>query len=225
MCDSTTPWTAARQASLELAHTHVHPVRDAIQPSYPLLSPSLPAFNLSQHHCLFEGVSSSYQVAKVLQLQLSYQSLQYSGLISFRIDCFDLLALQGTSLLQQHSSETSVLWHSAFFILQLSHPYVTAGNTTALTRQTFVSKEMSLLFHVLSRLVIAFLPRSKHFLISLLQSPSAVVLEPKKVKSVTVSIVSPSICRDVMGPGAMILVFECWALSQPSHSPLSVTRG
>ena len=167
---------------LELAHTRVHPVGDAIQPSHPLLSPSLPAFNLSQHQCLFEGISSSYQVARVLELQLQYQSLQYSGLISFRIDCFDLLAVQGTSLLQQHSSKTWVLRRSAFFILQLSHPYVTAGNTTALTRQTFVSKVMSLLFHMLSRLVIAFLPRSKHLLLSWLHSPSAVILEPKKRK-------------------------------------------
>ena len=180
--DCSTPGFPLHHQLLELAQTHVHPVGDAIQPSYPLLSPSHPAFNLSQHQCLCKGVSSSYQVAKVLELQLQYQSLQYSGLISFRIDCFDLLALQGTSLLQQHSSKTSVLQSSACFILQLSHLYVTAGNTTALTRQTFVSKVMSLLFHMLCRLVIAFLPRSEHFLISWLQPPSAVILEPKKIK-------------------------------------------
>ena len=114
----------------------------------------------------------------------------------------DLLAVQGTfkSLLQHHSSKASILWCSAFFIVQLSHPYVTTGKTIALTRWTFVGKVMSLLFNMLSRLVITFLPRSKHLLISWLQSPSAVILEPKKIKSVTVSIVSPSICREVIGP-------------------------
>ena len=121
-------------------------------------------------------------------------SNEYSGLISFRIDWFDL-AVQRTlkSLLQHHSSKASVLQHSAFFIVQLSHPYMTTGKIIALTRWTFVGKVMFLLFHMLSRLVIAFLPRSKHLLISWLQSPSAVILESKK-KSVTVSIVSPSIC-------------------------------
>ena len=111
---------------------------------------------------------------------------EYSGLISFRIDRFNLLAVQGTlkSLLQHHSSKASVLWHSAFFMVQLSHPYMTTGKTIALTRWTFVGKVMSLLFNMLSRLVIAFLPRSKCLLISWLQSPSAVILEPKKIKSV-----------------------------------------
>ena len=125
---------------------------------------------------------------------------EYSGLISFRIDRFNLLAVQGTlkSLLQHHSSKASVLWHSAFFMVQLSHPYMTTGKTIALTRWTFVGKVMSLLFNMLSRLVIAFLPRSKCLLISGLQSPSAVILEPKKIKSVTVSIVSPPICQEVM---------------------------
>ena len=114
----------------------------------------------------------------------------------------DLLAVQGTlkSLLQHHSSKTSILQCSAFFIVQLSHPYMTTGKTIALTTQTFVSKAMSLLFNMLSRLVIAFLPRSMHLLISWLQSPFAVILEPKKRKSITVSIVSPSICHAVMGP-------------------------
>ena len=131
---------------------------------------------------------------------------EHSGLISVRIDWLDLLAVQGTlkSLLQHHSSKASILWHSAFFILQLSHPYMTSGKTIALTRQTFVGKVMSLLFNMLSRLVIAFLPRSKHLLNSWLQSPSAVILEPPKIKSLTVSIVSPSICYEVMGPDAMI---------------------
>ena len=114
----------------------------------------------------------------------------------------DLLAVQGTlkSLLQHHSSKASILWCSAFFMVQLSHPYMTIGKTIVLTRQTFVGKVMSLLFNMLSRLVIAFLPRSKrHLLISWLQSPSAVILEPKKIRSVSVSIVSSSICHEVMG--------------------------
>ena len=111
------------------------------------------------------------------------------------------------SLLQNHSSKASIFPHSAFFMVQDSHPYMTTGKTIALTRQTFVSKGMSLLFNMLSRLVIVFLPRSKHLLISRLQSPSAVILEPKKIKSVTVSIVSLSICHEVMGPDAMMLVF------------------
>ena len=117
----------------------------------------------------------------------------------------DLLAVQGTlkSLLQHQSSKASILQHSAFFIVQLSHPYMTTVKTIALTRWTFVGKVMSLLFNMLSKLVIAFLPRSKHLLISWLQSPS----EPKKIKSLTVPIVSPSICHEVMGPDAMFLVF------------------
>ena len=112
-----------------------------------------------------------------------------------------------SSLLQHHSSKASILRHSAFFIVQLSHPYVTTGQTIALTRWTFVGKVMSLLFNMLSRFVIVFLPRSKVLLISWLQSPSAVILEPEKIKSVTVSIVSPSIYHEVRGPDAMILVF------------------
>ena len=121
----------------------------------------------------------------------------------------DLLAVQGTlkSLLQHHSSKVLVLQHSASFIVQLSHPYMTTGKTIALTRQTFVGKVMSLLFNMLSRLIIAFLPRSKHLSISWLKSPSAVILELPKMKSLTVSIVSPSICHEVMGPDAMIFVF------------------
>ena len=121
----------------------------------------------------------------------------------------DLLAVQGTlkSLLQQHSSKASILRLSAFFMVQLSHLCMTNGKTIALTRQTFVNKVMSLLFNMLSRLVIAFLPRSKRLIVSWLQSPPAVILEPKKIKSVTVSIVSPSICHQVMGLDAMIFVF------------------
>ena len=134
---------------------------------------------------------------------------EHPGLISFRMDWLDLLAVQGTlkSLLQHHSSKPSILWCLGFFKVQLSHPYKTTGKTIVLTRQTFVGKVMSLLFNMLSRLGITFLPRSKYLLISWLQSPSAVILEPPKRKSVTVSIVSPSICLEVMGPDAMILVF------------------
>ena len=136
-------------------------------------------------------------------------SNEYSGLISFGKDWLDLLAVQGTlkSLLQHHSSKASILQHSIFFIVQHTHPYMTSGKTIALTRWTFVSKVMSLLFNTLSRLVISFLPRSKHLLISWLQSPSAVILEPPKIKALTVSIVSPSICHEIMGPDATILVF------------------
>ena len=136
-------------------------------------------------------------------------SNEYSGLIAFRIHWLYLLAVKGTlkSLLQHHSSKASILRHSAFFIVQLSHPYMSIGKTIALTRWTFVSKVMFLLLNMLSRLVIVFLPRNKHLLISWLQSPSAVILEPKKMKSLTVSIVSPSICHEVKGPGALIIVF------------------
>ena len=125
------------------------------------------------------------------------------------MDWLDLLAVQGTlkSLLQHHCSKASILQHSAFFIVQLSHPFMTTGKTIALTKQTFVGKVMSLLFNMLSRLVITFLPRSKRLLISWLQSPSAVILESEKMKSATVSTVSPSICHEVMGPDAMIFVF------------------
>ena len=133
----------------------------------------------------------------------------YLGLISFRMDWLDLLAAQGTlkSLLQHHSSRASILQHLAFFIVQLSHPYMTTGKTIAFTRQTFVGKIMSLLFSMLSRLVISFLPRSKCLLISWPHSSFVVILEPKKRKSDVASIVSPSIFHEVMGPNAMILVF------------------
>ena len=133
----------------------------------------------------------------------------WSFSFSFRMDWLDLLAVQGTlkSLLHYHSSKASILWRSAFLIVQLSHPYMTTGKIIALTRRIFVGKLMSLLLNMLSRLVITFLPRSKHLLISLLQSPSAVILEPRKIKSATVSTVSPFICHEVMGPDAIILSF------------------
>ena len=151
-------------------------------------------------------------------------SNEYSGLISFRMDWLDLLAFQETlkSLLQHHSSKASILPRSAFFIVQLSHPYMTTGKTIALTRWTFVGKAVSLLFNMLSRLVITFLPRSKHVLISWLWSPSAVILEPPKIKSLTISIVSPSVGHEVMGSDAMILFF--WMLSfKPTFSLSSFT--
>ena len=135
-------------------------------------------------------------------------SNEHPGLIYFRMDWLDLLAVQGTlkSLLQHCSSKASILWRSAFFMVQLSHPYMTTGKTIALTRRTF-DKVMSPFFNMLSRLIITFLPRSKCLLISWLQSPSAVILGPLKMKSVTVSTVSPSISHEVMGPDAMIFVF------------------
>ena len=143
-------------------------------------------------------------------MELQFQSFQRIFRVDFfRIDWCDLLADQGTlkSLLQHHSSKASILWCSAFSMFQISHPYVTTGKTIALTRWTSVGKVMSLLFNMLSRFVIAFLPRGKHLLISWLQSQSAVILDPPKIKSITVSIVSPSTCYEMMELDAMILVF------------------
>ena len=181
-----TPGLPVRHQLPEFTQTHVHRVSDAIQPSHPLLSPSPPAFNFAQHQGLFKWGSSSHQVAKVLEFHLQHQSFnEYSGLISFRMDWLDLLAVQGTlkSLLQHHSSKASILLHSAFFIVQLSHLYMTTGKTIALTRWTFAGKIMSLLLNMLSRLVITFLLRSKCLSISWVQSPSAVILEPPKIVS------------------------------------------
>ena len=142
------------------------------------------------------------------QLNIS-PSNEHPGLISFRMYWMDLLAVQGTlkSLLQYHSSKASILQRSAFFVVQLSHPYMTTGKTIALTGQTFVGKVMSLLFNMLSRLVIAFLSRNKCILISWLQSTSTVILVPRKINSVTAYTFSPSICHEVMGPDAMIFIF------------------
>ena len=170
---------------LELAQTHVYWVSDAIQLSHPLLSSSPSVCNLSQHQGLFQWVlhirwpnywSFSFSISP---------SSEYSGLISFKTDWFDLLAVQETfkSFLQHHNSKASILCYSAFFMVQLSHPYMTTGKTIALTRCTFVGKVMSLLLNMLSTLVIAFHPRSKHLLITWLQSPSAAILESKKIKS------------------------------------------
>ena len=204
----TTPWTAAHQAPLSMGFPRQEywsgvpsPVAnqaslpftifqsllklmsvESVMPSNHLILCHPLLINLSQHS-LFQWVSSPYQVAKVLELQLQHQSFQWIvRLIPFRNDWFDLLTVQGTlkSILQHHSSKASVLWCSAFFIFQLSQPYMTTGKIIALNGQTFVDKVMSLLFNMLSMLVITFLPRSKCLLISWLQTSSAVILEPKK---------------------------------------------
>ena len=210
---------------LELSQTHVHQVSDAVHHLIlcrpllllPSIFPSIGVFsNESVLHIRWPKYwSFSFS---------NSPSNEHSGLISFRMDWCDHLAVQGTlkSVLQHHSSKASILRHSAFFTVQLTHPYMTTGKTIALTRWTFVGKVMSLLFNMLSRLVIAFLLRSKHLLIPWLQSPSAVILEHQKIKSVAVSIVSPSICHEVMGPKAIILVF--WMLSfKPAFSLFSFT--
>ena len=174
--NSSTPGLPVHHQLLESTQTHVHQVDDAIQPSHPLSSPSPPTLSLSRHQGLFQWVSFSRQVAKVFSFNLS-PSNEYPELISLRMDWLDLLAVQGTlkNLFQHHSSKASILRCSAFFLVQLSHPYMTTGKTIALTRRTFDGKVMSLLFNKLSRLVITFFPRSKHLLISGLQSPSAVI--------------------------------------------------
>ena len=204
--DCSTPGLPAHHQLLEFTQTHVHQVSDAILPSHPLSSPSPPIFNLSHHQGLSNESVLRIRWPKYWSFSFSISSSnEHPGLISFRMDQLDLLAVQGTlkSLLQYHSSKALVLWHSAFFTVQLSHPYMAIGKTIALTRQTFVGKVMSLLFNMLSKLVITFIPRSKYLLISWLQSPSAVILEPPK----KVSHSFPIYCHEVMGSEAMILVF------------------
>ena len=167
----------------ELAQTHVHRVSDPIQLSHPLLSPSPLAFNLPSIRIFSNESVLCIRWPKYWSFGFSISSSsEYSGLISFRMDWLDLLAVQGTlkSLLQHHSSKPSIVWLSAFFIVQLSHPYMTTGKTIGLTRRTFAGKVESLFSNKLSRLVIAFLPRNKHLLISWLQSPSAMILGSKK---------------------------------------------
>ena len=211
------PWTAARQDSLSI--TNSWSLLKLV--SIDLLMPS----NHLILCCPLVLLSSTFPSIKVFSNESvlcirwpKYQSFglsispsnEYSGLISFRMDLLDLLAVQGTlkSLLQHHSSKASILQHSAFFLVQLSHPYMTTGKTIALIKWTFVGKVMSLLFNMLSTLVITFLLRSKRLLISWLQSPSTMILEPKKIKSAYVSIVFLSIvCHEVMGPDVMILLF------------------
>ena len=211
-----TPWTVLCQASLSMTNSQSllkHMSIETVMPSkylilccllllLPLILPSIRVLSNESVLCI--------RWPKYWSFSFSIRpSNEHSGLISFRMDWLDLPAVQGTlkSLLQHHSSKASILQHSAFFIVQLSHPYMATGKTIALTRWIFVGKVMSLLFNALSRLV-AFLPRSKCLLISWLQSPSAVILEPKKIRSLTVSIVSPSICHD--GTGFHDLIFsEC----------------
>ena len=226
-----TPWTAACQASLSITNSQSLPKLMPIE----LMMPSnhlilcrplllLPSIFVSIRVLSTESVLR-IRWPKYWSFTFSISpSNEYSGLISFRMDWLDLLAVQEAlkSLLQHHGSKASILLCSAFCIVQLSHPYMTTGKTIALTRWTFAGKVMSLLCNMLSRLVITFLPRSKRLLISWLQSSSAVILEPRKIKSVTVSIVSPSICHEVMGPDAMILVF--WMLSiKPTFALSSFT--
>ena len=211
MSNSATPWAAALQASLSITNSQslfkpmsiesVMPFNHLILCHLLLFLPSIfPSFRVFSNESALcirwpKYWSFSFSISP---------SNKYPGLISLRMDWLDLLAIQWTlkNLLKHHSSKASIIQHSAFFIVQLSHPYMTTGKTIALT---FTGKVMSLLFNMLSRWVIAFLPRNKHLLISWLQSPSAVILEPKKMQSV--SIVSPSICHEVMGQDAVILVY------------------
>ena len=206
--DYSTPGFPIHDQLPEPAQTHVHRIGDAIQPSHILCCPLLFLPSIFPSIRVFSNESVlCFRWPKYWSFSFGIRpSNDYLRLISIRIDWFDLLAVQGTlkSLLQHHSPKASILRCSAFFTVQLSHPYMTTGKTIALTRWTFVGKVISLLFNMLLRLVIAFLPRSKCLLISWLQSLSTVILEPKKIKS---AIVSPSICHEVMGWDAMILDF------------------
>ena len=223
--DCSTPGLPVHHQLPELTQIHVHRVSDAIQPSHPLC----PLFflpSIFSNIMVFSNESLLHiRWPKYWSFSFSNSpSNEYLGLISFRINWFDLLAVQGTlkSLLQHRSSKASILRHSAFFIVQLSHPYMTTGKTIALTRRTFVGKVMSLLFNMLSGLVISSLPRSKRLLISWLQSPSSFILEPKKIKSLTVSTVPSSICHEVMGDDPC--GFQIWSVfSQFSCSVVSVS--
>ena len=209
-----TPWTTAHQASLSITNSQSLPKLMSIELVMPsnchplLLLPSIfPSIRVFSNESALrirwpEYWSFSFSIIPTKECP---------GLISFRMDWLDLLAVQGTlkRLLQHHSSKASILQRSAFFTVQLSHPYMTTGKTIALTRWTFVGKVISLLLNMLSRLVITFLPRSKRLLISWLQSPSAVILEPKNIKSDTVSTVSPSVSHEVMGPMPWSSFSEC----------------
>ena len=188
-----TPGLPVHHQLPEFTQTHVHRVSDAIQPTHPLSSPFLLPPIPPSIRVFSNELTLHMRWPKYWSFSFSIiPSKEIPGLISFRMDWLDLLAVQGTlkSLLQHHSSKASILQRSAFFTVQLSHPYMTTGKTIALTRRTFVGKVMSLLLNMLSRLVITFLPRSKCLLILWLQSPSAVILEPPKIKSDTVSTVS-----------------------------------
>ena len=209
-----TPWTAACQDSLSITNFWSLPKLMSIES---VMSPN--HLTLCCPLLLLPSIFHSIRVfsnESVLPIRWpKYWSFSFSfrpsnsGLISFRMDWLDVLAVQGTlkSLLQHHSSKASILCCSAFFTVQLLHPYMTTGKTKAFTRRTYVGKVISLLFNMLSRLVMTYLPRSKRLLISWLQSPTAVILEPPKIKSDTVSTVSPSISHEVLGLDAMIFVF------------------
>ena len=216
MSNSVTPWTAAHQASLSITNywklLKLMSIESVMSSNHLILCCPLLLLlsTIPSIRIFFSESGLHFWWPKHWSFSFSISpSNEYSGLISFRMDWLDHLEVQETlkSLLQHHSPKTSILQCSVFFIVQLSHPYMTTGKTIALTRWMFVGKVMSLLFNMLSRLVIAFPPRSKHLLMSWLQSPSAVILKPPKIKSVTVSIVSPSICHELLGPDAMILVF------------------
>ena len=214
-CPSPTPGVDSNSCPLS---QWCHPaISSSVVPfsSYLQFFPASGSFPMSQFFT--EGGQSIGVSASASVLPMNIQDW-----LSVRKDWLDLLAVQGTlkSLLQHHSSEASILWRLAFFTVQLSHPYMTTGKTIALTRRTFVGTVMSLLLNMLSRLVIAFLPRSKRLLISWLKSPSAVILEPQKIKS---DIVSPSISHEVIGPDAMILVFWMLSFKPTFHSPLSLS--
>ena len=221
-----TPWITARQASLFITNSwsslRLTSIESVMPSSHLILScPLLLLPSIPPSIRVFSNESTlRMRWPKYWSFSFNISpSNEHPGLITFRMDWLDLLAVQGTlkSLLQHHSSKASILRRSAFFTVQFSHPYMTTGKTIALTRRTFVGKLMSLLFKMLSRLVITFISRSKPFLISWLQSPSAVILDPRKIKLATVSTVSPSICHKVMGPDAMIFVF--WMLSfKPTFS-------
>ena len=226
-----TPWTLIRQVSLSITNSQslfkLISIESVMPSSHLILcSPLLLLPSLFLSIRVFSKESVLYiRWPKYWSFSFSISpSNEYSGLISFRMYWLDLLVVQGTlkSLLQHHSSKASVLQCSAFFIVQLSHPYLTTGKTIALTRWTFVGKGMSLLFNMLSRLVVTFLSKSKHLLMSWLQSPSAVILQPPKIKSLTVSTVSPFICHEVMEADGMTLVF--WMLIfKPTFSLSSFT--
>ena len=226
--DRSTPGSSVLRYLPEFAQIHVHWVGDAkhlISKHLILCCPLLLLSSIFPSVRVFSNdLSLHIRWPKYWNFSLSdSHSNEYSGLVSLRVDRFDLLAVQATlkSLLQHHNSKASILQHSAFFMVQLSHLCMTSGKTIVLTIHIFVDKVISLLFHMLSRFVIAFLPKSKRLLISWLQSLSAVFLEPKKINSVTVSTFSPSICHEVMGPAAMILVF--WMSSfKPAFSTPSL---
>ena len=222
--DCSMPGFSVRHLLPELAQTHVHWVSDVIQPSYPLSSPSPPAFNLSQHQGFFQWVSSSHQVIKVLEFQLQHQSFQW-----FPLGWTGWISLQSKGLSRVFCN-TTVHKHQFFsaqhcmYMVQLSQLYMNTGKTIALTRQTFVRKVMSLLYKMLSRLVITFLPRSKRLLISWLQSPSAVTLETSKIVChcfhcfpIYLPWSDGTRCHD------HFFFFQFWVLCQLFHSPLSLS--